>query len=53
MGVFSMFNQIILTLKNSVNSQPQHISEAVEKMDQTIERLSSSSVSLFKTDYLE
>ncbi len=53
MGVISMLNTLVSTLKQTANVQPQHISVAVEKMDLTIQRTSTSSVLLFKTDYLE
>lgn len=53
MGVISMLNNLISTFKHGVDTQASHITEAVEKMDLTIERLSTADVTLFKTDYLE
>ncbi len=53
MGIISMLNQFISTFKTDANAQPSHIAAAVEKMDMTIERLSTAQVALFKTDYLE
>ena len=52
MRVISMLNNLWTTFTDTVQ-QPQHIAEAVEKIDLTIERLSSLDVLLFQTDYLE
>lgn len=52
MGVISMLNNLMSTFKH-VDTRASHITEAVEKMDLTIERLSTADVALFKTDYLE
>lgn len=48
-----MLNNLISTFKHDVDTHASHITEAVEKMDLTIERLSAADVTLFKTDYLE
>lgn len=53
---FSRLTKMLQTKINSVkpNGIPQHIHQAVLKMDITIDRLNqTTNLNLFKTDYLE